>query len=212
MRKKLCYNEIMLVQASRLIGTKVLSMQTTSSIGSVSQPITDPSNFQILGFYLSGPLIDKKNNILDTKSIREYSRYGMVIDSIEELVAKEDVVKISEVIDLHFNPIGLKVETKKGTKLGKVSDYSVTSEDFMVQQIIVKRPVIKSFLDPELTIPRSEIVEVNDYKIIVKDEEKVIKEKASNEDFIPNFVNPFRKSEQDLVKAQTEIPDNKDTE
>lgn len=212
MRKKLCYNEIMLVQASRLIGTKVLSMQTTSSIGSVSQPIVDPSNFQILGFYLSGPLIDKKNNILDTKSIREYSRYGMVIDSIEELVAKEDVVKISEVIDLHFNPIGLKVETKKGTKLGKVSDYSVTSEDFMVQQIIVKRPVIKSFLDPELTIPRSEIVEVNDYKIIVKDEEKVIKEKASNEDFIPNFVNPFRKSEQDLVKAQTEIPDNKDTE
>ena len=202
----------MLVQASRLIGTKVLSMQSTSAIGSVSEPIIDPADLKVLGFYLTGPLVDRKANIIDTKSIREYSRYGMVVDSINELVNKEDVVKISQVIDLNFNPIGLKVETKKGTKLGKVSDYTVTSDDFLVQQIIVKRPIIKALVDPELTIPRSEIVEVNDYKIIVKDEESVIKKKAETEEFIPNFVNPFRKSEQDFAKSQTEIPDDKDTE
>ena len=49
--------------------------------------------------------------------------------------------------------------------------------------------------DPELTIPRTEIVEITDYKIIVKDEEKTIKDRAENEDFIPNFVNPFRNQE-----------------
>ena len=37
-------------------------------------------------------------------------------------------------------------------------------------------------------------MEVNDYEIIVKDEEKKIREKAvSPEEFVPNFVNPFRK-------------------
>ena len=202
----------MWVQASRLIGTKVLSMQSTSAIGAVSKPIVDPSDCKILGFYLSGPLVDRSANILDTKSIREYSRYGMVVDSIDELVNKEDVVKISKVIDLNFNLIGLKVETKKGTKLGKVMDYTVTSEDYIVQQIIVKRPIMKSLVDLDLTIPRSEIVEIDDYKIIVKDEESVIKKKAETEDFIPNFVNPFRKSEQDYAQSQTEIPDDKDTE
>ena len=107
---------------------------------------------------------------------------------------------------LNFNLIGLKVETKKGSKLGKVSDYTVTDDNFSVQQIIVKRPLIKSFVDPELTIPRKEIVEITDYKIIVKDEEKVIRARAEKEDFIPNFVNPFRKNEQDLAPADTKNP------
>ena len=98
-------------------------------------------------------------------------------------------------MELNFNVVGLKVETKKGSKLGKVTDFTVTSDNFSVQQIIVKRPAIKSFLDPELIIPRAEIVEITDYKIIVRDEEKVIKERALKEDFVPNFVNPFRKTE-----------------
>ena len=71
---------------------------------------------------------------------------------------------------------------------------------------------LKSFSDPELTIPRKEIVEVNDYKVIVKDEEKVIKKKAAHEDFIPNFVNPFRTQEQDLSPVRTKTPADQDTE
>lgn len=197
----------MLVAASRLIGTPVLSMQATGQIASIGSPIVDPKSLKIIAFYLTGPLVNKAPaNILDASSIREYSRYGMVIDSIDELVEPDDVIKISEVLKLNFTLNDLKVETKKGSKLGKVSDYVVTDDNFSVQQIIVKRPLIKGFIDPELTIPRREIVEVTDYKIIVKDEEKTIKEKAEKEDFIPNFVNPFRKSEQDLSPADNQSP------
>ena len=135
-----------------------------------------------------------------------------MVDSIEELIGKDDVVKISKIIDLNFDLINLKVETKKGSKLGHVSDFTITSEDFMIQQIIVRRPLLKSFSDSELTIPRKEIVEVNDYKVIVKDEEKVIKKKAAHEDFIPNFVNPFRTQEQDLSPVRTKTPADQDTE
>ena len=202
----------MLVSASRLIGTPILSMQSASSIGSIATPIIDPNSFKILAFYLSGPLIDRQTNILDVTSIREYSRLGCVVDSIDELITKDDVVKISQIIALNFDPIGLKVETKKGSKLGHVTDFTITTEDFIIQQIIVKRPLIKSFTDPELTISRKEIVEVTDYKIIVKDEEKVIKKKAANEDFIPNFVNPFRNQEQDFVPTHTKTPADKDIE
>jgi sporulation protein YlmC with PRC-barrel domain len=202
----------MLVSANRLIGAPILSMQSASSIGTIAAPIVDPNTFKIIAFYIDSPLADKDTNILDTKSIREYSRYGCVVDSIEELVGKDDVVKIGKIIGLNFDLINLKVETKKGSHLGKIIDFTVTSEDFMIQQIIVKRPLMKSFSDPELTIPRKEIVEVNDYKVIVKDEEKVIKKKAAHEDFIPNFVNPFRTQEQDLSPARTKTPADQDTE
>jgi len=203
----------MLIQASQLIGTPILSVQASGKIAEVTGIIIDPDSLKTIGFYVGGGIVGKSDaNILDLKSIREYSKLGMVIDSDDELLMKSDVVKIEKVVELNFNLINLKVETKKGSKLGHVADYTLDSLDFMVQQLIVKRPLFKSFLDSELTIPRREIVEVTDYKIVVKDEEKVIKARAENEDFIPNFVNPFRKTEQDLAPADTRTPDDKDTE
>ena len=201
----------MLITSNRLINTPVLSVQTGSAVGYISELIIDPDDLKIIAFILSGPLIGRSDaNILDVSSVREYSSYGIIIDNIEELVSPDDVVKIKKILDLNFNLINLKVETKKGSKLGRVSSFTFTDNDFVIQQIIVKRPIVKSFIDPELTISRREIAEVTDYKIIIKDEEKAIKEKAAKEDFVPNFVNPFRKSEQDFVPAETQTPDDKD--
>ena len=200
----------MLVYNSRLVGTTILSIQAGGPIGQVSSSIINPDNLQIIAFRLRGPYVDLRQAILDTRSIREYSKYGIVIDSVDELVGDNDIVKIAEVINLNFNLIGLKVETRKGSNLGKIIDYTLSPEDFIVQQLIVKRPAIKSFIDPELTIPRQEIVEVTDYKIIVKNEEKTIKKKATEEEFIPNFVNPFR--EQGFAPADSQNLDARDTE
>ena len=203
----------MLISYSRLINTPVLSLQTGGPIGRIEEPVIDPDSLKIVAFRLSGPLISKSaEDLLDIKSIREYSDYGMVIDSADEFISPDDVVKLSKVLQLNFSLIGLKVETKKHHKLGKVIDYTVTSDNFSVQQIIIKRPAIKSFVDSELTIHRREIVEITDYKVIVKDEEKVLKERAKKEDFVPNFVNPFRKTEQDYAPADNQTLADKDTE
>ena len=195
----------MLVYNSKLLGASVLSVQDSGAIARVSAPVVNPDNLKILAFKLEGPVINATNNLLDVKSIREYSPLGMVIDSGDELIGPDDVVKIKEVLDLNFNLIGLKVETKKGSKLGHITDFTVTTDDFTIQQIIVKRPLVKSFVDPELTIHRREIVEITDYKVVVKDEEKVIKARASKEDFVPNFVNPFR-TDPNFAHSDTEDP------
>ena len=193
---------------SRLLGTPVLSVQYGKPIGHLSSAIVDPDTLKILAFRINDAP-DSTANLLDVKSIREYSNLGAVIDDVDELVGPEDVIRIKEVLDLNFDLLTLKVETKKGSKLGHVIDFTVTPEDFTIQQLIVKRPAIKALVDPELTIPRTEIVEITDYKVIVKDEEKTIKARAEKEDFVPNFVNPFRKADfapADTESANTEEP------
>lgn len=192
---------------SRIIGTPILSVQAGGPIATIKSAIIDPNDLKILGFHLEGPLVNRAEaRILDVRSIREYSQLGIVIDNIEELVAPDDIIKIQNVLELNFDLINLKVRTKKGTKLGHIIDYTLTSEDFIVQQIIVRRPLVKSLVDPELTISRKEIVEITDYEVIIKDEEKILKARAEKEDFIPNFVNPFR--EQGFAPAKTD--DKKD--
>lgn len=199
----------MLVYSSKLMGTPVLSLQTGAPIGYVAKAIINPEDLQIIALELNGPIISE-SNLLDTSSIREYSTYGIVVDSIDELISPEDVIKISEIMQLNFNLINLKVETQKGSKLGHIIDYTISSDNLLVQQLIVKRPLIKSLVDPELTIPRAEIIEISDYKIIIKDEVKTIKEKSAKEEFIPNFVNPFRNQEQGFAPADTKTPDAQD--
>ena len=201
----------MLITNTHLPGTAILSFQSGAPIGVIQDPIIDPNSLKIIAFKLSGHF-PGGTNILDTNSVREYSQLGLIIDNEDELVTANDVVKISQVLSLNFNLVGLKVETKKGSKLGHITGFTFTSEDFIIQQIIVKRPPLKAIIDPELVISRKEIVEITDYKVIVRDEEKVLKERAEKEDFIPNFVNPFRNNEFYPSPAHTETPADKDTE
>ncbi|MBQ3430939.1 PRC-barrel domain-containing protein [Candidatus Saccharibacteria bacterium] len=185
----------MLINASRLIGFPVLSLHIAGPVATTESFVLDPDRLKISAFRVWGPIIKNDpelGDILDARDVREFSPLGLIIDSAEDFVNSGDVIKIDKCLELNFSMFGLSVVTKKGTKLGKIIDYTVDSDDFSVRQLIVKRPFLKSFSDPELVIPRKEIVEINDYRIIVKDEEQKIKKLATKEDFIPNFVNPFR--------------------
>ena len=197
----------MLINASSLIGTRILSLQLGGAIAEVDNLIVDPDNLQIVAFHLSGPVIGgETGDILDARSIREFSRLGFIIDDTDELVFRTDVVRIDKIMSLNFHLVGLKVVTEKGKKLGKVIDFIVDPSSLQTQQLVVQRPAIKSFLDPELTIHRSQIVEVDDFKVTVKDAtEKATAPAPQNENFVPNFINPFRKSDQPAEATETDV-------
>ena len=183
----------MLIDGSKLNNFPVLSLHVGAPIAHTTSQVIDPNNLKLIAFHLSGREVGGENGtILETRDVREFSHLGMIIDSSDDFVNPGDVIKLDKILKLNFSLIGLKVETKKKSHLGKVIDYVIDTDTFEVRQIIVKRPLIKSLNDSELVISRKEIVEVNDYKIIVKDEEETIKKKAIKEDFVPNFVNPFR--------------------
>ena len=197
----------MLINASRLVNYPVLSLHVGGPIAWVDDDIIDPEKLKIIAFNVSGPAIKndpEAGNILETSDVREFADSGMIIDSIEDFVNRGDVIKLDKIMDLNFALKGLKVETKKGSKLGKIIDYIVDTETYMVHQLVVKRPAMKALLDPELIVPRKQIVEVNDYKIIVRDEEEKIKNRAEHEEFVPNFVNPFREPDFSASRIQKE--------
>ena len=183
----------MLFSSASLISCPVLSLHVGGQIATVSELIIDPNNLKLIACRVEGPLVGREHGeILPMDSVREFSRVGMIIDSADEFVEPDEIIRIHDVLELHFALKGLKVVTKKGTRLGKVTDYVLNPETWDVQQIIVQRPIMKALMDPELTITRSQVVSIDDYKITVKDEEEKIRAKT-NKEFTPSFVNPFRK-------------------
>ena len=194
----------MLINSDRLLNCPVLSLHVGGMIAKTTEIVVDPNELKVVAFRLEGPDVGKSaGEYLQENRVREYSSMGMVVDSLDDFVEAGDVVSLKQILDLNFSLIGMHVVTKKGTKLGKVSDFTVNTDGFMVQQLIVQRPIMKAFLDPELVVGRSEVIQISDKEITVRDEESKIRVNATKEDFVPNFVNPFREPRLSTADNQT---------
>ena len=181
----------MLIEGSKLLKYPILSLHTASRIAEVKGLVIDPNFLKVVAFEISA-VSSRQSLFLEASSVREFSKMGMIVDSDEEFVEKDDVIKLKETIDLGFSLDNMKVISKKKAMLGRIEDFIINTEDFQIMQLIVKRPIYKALIDPELVIGRSDIHEINDNEIIVKSEEGTIMKKSGTLDFVPNFVNPFK--------------------
>ena len=190
----------MLMVGSQLLNFPVLSLHVGGAVAYTKRAIIDPTDLKIMAYTMEGPALKNDpeiGDILDLNDVREVSNQGFIVDSTDVFAFRDEMVKLDEIIELEFDVIGLKVFDDTGKKIGKVVDYTLDTSTFMIYQLIVQRQVMASLIDPQLTINRSQIVEIDDFKVTIKNgksEVKVKKEdKETPEDFVPNFVNPFRK-------------------
>jgi uncharacterized protein YrrD len=123
----------------------IMGLQTGTRLGTTKAPLIDPSNLKIVAYEVEGPRIVERPSYLRIADVRELGRLGMIIDSNDEFVGKDDVVAIKKIIDLNFNLIGLTVIDETKHKLGKVGDFVVDTDSFFFQQITVKKRLHQKF-------------------------------------------------------------------
>lgn len=181
----------MLILGSRLHDTPVMSLQTGTRLAKTVAPLIDPANLKIMAYEVDGPLLTEHPSFLRTDDIREMGTIGMIIDSTDELVGLHDVIKLEKLHEKNFQLIGMAVIDEHKHKLGKVEDYTIETGDFIIQQLNVKRGIIKGITDAGLLIHRSQITEINDSAIIVKSTKKKLPEPVM-ESTQHEYVNPFR--------------------
>lgn len=182
----------MLILGSRLLGTPVMSLQTGGRLAETDKPIIDPGQLKLVAYVLRGPLLTKNPSLLRTADIRELGRIGMIIDSDDELIGVDEVIKIEKLYNLNFPLVGMSVIDDTRHKLGKVEDYTIDTESFVIQQLSVRRGILRGITETALLIHRSQILEINDKAIIVKSARKQRTEPIV-ESLREEFVNPFRK-------------------
>ncbi len=183
----------MILIGSALNNAPIMGLQTGAELARTKRPIIDPANLGIIAYEVEGPLLDASPSLLRIADVRELSDLGLIVDSSDEFIQPEDVIKIKEIYGLNFDLIGMSVTDEKNAKLGKIIDFTLDTGGFIVQQLTVRRPLIRSLSDTELVIHRSQIIEINDEAIVVHSQAKVPEPKAH--EVVGSYINPFRKSE-----------------
>jgi len=182
----------MLVLGTRFNNTPIMSLQTGAALGHTKRAIIDPANLTIIAFEIDGPLLAEHPSFLRTNEIREVAQMGMIIDGTDELIGLDDVIKVRRIYDLNFELVGLPVIDEQRHKLGKVENYTLESQGFVIQQLHVKRGFLKGITDTGMLIGRSQIVEINDDAVIVKSTGQRATATPVTETARYEYVNPFR--------------------
>lgn len=178
---------------STLINSPVMSLQTGGELARTKTAIIDPANLAIIAYELSGSRLTMHPTLLRIADVRELSDLGLIVDSEDEFVNEHDVIKLDEIYHMGFELVNMLVTDEKQHKLGHIIDYTIDTSGFIVQQITVRRPLLRSLNDTELLIHRSQIIEINDKAIVVHSEAKVPEPERS--EVVGSYINPFRKNE-----------------
>jgi len=151
-----------------------MSLRTGVQIAVALEPIINPHNLKVLGWWCN-PRGGRDRLVLLAEDVRELMPQGLAVNDDDVLSSTEDLVRHREILNIKFQLIDKTVRTKS-QKLGRVSDFSY-NEGMFVQKLYVARPVTKIFSSQDtLLIDRTQILEVTDNYILVRDAE--VKEAA----------------------------------
>jgi sporulation protein YlmC with PRC-barrel domain len=167
----------MLQLSASLTNQQVLSLRTGGQVALVTDPIMNPNNLKIEGFYCVDRFEDAPL-ILLTQDIRDHINQGFVVDDHEVLTSPEELVRLEPLLKLQFTLLGKPVYTDKKKRLGKITDYAVDDVSMYVQKLYVGQNILKNLNSGQLSVDRSQIVEITDRKIVVKDPLQGVKESA----------------------------------
>lgn len=184
----------MLLFGERLLKNPVMSLRVGAKIAETVYPVIDPRTLSILAYEVEGPMLDERPSYIRIADVRELSDLGMIIDDASELVGADDIIKLKELLALNFSLIGMKVVTTRGKKLGKVEDYTVDTDSFVIQQLSVRASLIGSLSSTGHMIHRSQITEVSDSIITVENADNALPTLETEGNIHRTYTNPFRKS------------------
>jgi uncharacterized protein YrrD len=197
----------MLITIQNMLGAPVMSLQTGQPLAKLDVPIIDPRNLKIVAFYVSGPMVEYQPAVLFAEDIREFGDVGAIVDSADQITPTTDLIRLNEVIDFHFELNGIHVIDEQKRKLGKVENYTLDPDSFLIQQLYLKPTLAKSLSVAHLTVSRTQIVAIDNDKITVKTptvREKVAKVTKTAQSVVnpEGYDNPFRKPKPAIEHAE----------
>jgi len=155
------------------INRPLLSLRTGSPIGIAVRPIINPSNLKIEGWYVEEHH-NKDPMILLAKDLRDIIVRGLIVDDSDVLARPNELLRLQDVLKIDFQPIGKAVISNHRRHIGKVGDYAVEMDSLFIQKLYVEQSLFRSLSDGQLSIDRSQIVEISPKRIVVTEpDEKV---------------------------------------
>ena len=159
----------MLILNSQLLPRSVISVHAGAPIAYAKHAVINPHNLTIAGFFVDYVKLAGQHPVLVSQDIRQITPKAFVINHEEDITPAEDLIRFSKIAERNFELVGKDVRTESKKRVGKVDEYVIQVDGMVIYNLHVNRPVWKSLTSGASVINRSQVVEVTDSTVIVKD-------------------------------------------
>lgn len=163
-----------------LLNQPVLGLQTGGQLGDTTGVLINPNNLKIEGIHCHDRF-SKKPLVILSQDIRDIIPQGIVVDTHEALTDPEELVRLTELLELDFQLLGKTVVTVNRQRLGKVVDFAADSVSLYIQKLYVGQSVFKSLNNGQLSVDRNSVIEITDRKIIIEEIQKPVKAEVATQ-------------------------------
>ena len=164
----------MLQLSGALLTKPIMSLRTGTEIARITSAIINPNNLKIEGFYCDDRS-SKEHLVLLSQDIRDNIAEGLVVNDHDALTPASELIRLKQILELEFELLGKPVQTISKKKLGKVDDFAVDSQSLYIQKLYVGPTLIKSITSGQLSVDRSQIVEITNRRVVIKEIDPPVK-------------------------------------
>ncbi len=159
----------MLLLASQIDGAPILSIRNGHTVAMAGSMLIDADQFKVAALFCKSGGWRGDSHVLLLRDIREYSRAGVIIDSLEDIEDIAEIVRLGGLVERNYQLLDKLVVAEGGTKLGKVEDYSIDTLSNDIQKLYIKTSLLRNLMVNNVVIDRSMIVAFDDKQVVVSD-------------------------------------------
>ena len=123
---------------SQIIGTPILSHEDGRAIALLQDVIINPDTGKLEGFWVKPLTLPMGNAIIQNSSILEWKK-NIYINDEREITEPEDIIKISEILEMNTLIIGNRVKNESGDELGSVHDLDFDTEKLYLRNLYTQK-------------------------------------------------------------------------
>lgn len=157
----------MLVLISQLVNRPVITFDEAEPIGIVRDPIIDPSNGKLVGYFFGHGFLHMKQDVIAADDIASYDQSRVVVHHNDVARIIEEEPRIREILQKKIMVLGANVYTETGKHLGRANDLLLDTELSMIVKYYVH-----GMLNDRI-IPAEHVISIEKRGIIVDDTAQV---------------------------------------
>lgn len=127
----------MLILISQLVGRPILTFDEAMSVGAIRDPIIDPANGKLFGYFIGHGFLNFKQAVLAADDIVGYDPDRIIVQRADVTRQPEEEPKIRQILNKKILVYGAKVLTESGKLLGRANDLLLDTELSMIVKYYV---------------------------------------------------------------------------
>lgn len=147
----------------------VLDLETGEILGQVLKWIVRPDQQKLVAYVLMPPTLWRKARVVSPTDIVEYGPKMIVVRDQRALIAPDEIMGLSELIQADSSMTGFRAETESGKLLGTVIDFVIDIVTAKIQQYHIKPQMLTETLQGDWVLPAGKVIKIENRKIIFPD-------------------------------------------